>query len=137
MVAGALAVCACMQATAQDPTGSMHGHVQNAAGVTMTKGDVELTTDSTPSDATKFKYDMPVDQNGNYKSPTGGIAAGTYTAVFMQDGKLVDMIKAHIEVNQDATVDFDMTRAEFLNRMTAPEKAELAAYKAKVAAATS
>jgi Tfp pilus assembly protein PilF len=135
MVAGALAVCALApRAYAQDPTGSMHGHVQNAAGIDVSDGDVKLTTDSNPTESSKFKYDMPVDQHGDYKSNADGIAAGTYTAVFMQGDKLIDLLtKVKVDVGQDSTVDFDMTRQEFLDKMTPQEKKDLAAYKAKIA----
>ncbi len=138
MVAGALAIGAFMpgalpQAYADGATGSIHGHVQNAAGITITNGDVKLTKDSSPTDMSQYKYDMPVDSDGNYKSD--GIEAGTYNAVFFQGPKMVDVIsKVKVEVNQDTTADFDMTRQEFLDKMTQPEKAELAKYKARIAA---
>jgi len=142
MVAGALAVCAfapgaVQQAAAQDPTGSAHGHVQNAAGVTETHGDVKFTTDSNPNENTKFKYDLTVGPDGTYKSDSNGIIAGSYTVVFMQDGKLVDELNhVKIDIGQDATVDFDMTRPDFLSKMTPQQKKELADYKAKVSAAS-
>jgi tetratricopeptide (TPR) repeat protein len=134
MVAAALAVGALSQASAQAPTGSLHGHVQNAAGITIATGDVKLTTDSQPNETTHFKYDLPVDENGNYKS--SGIAPGEYTAVFMQANKPVDLLNVKINANQDTALDFDMTRAAFLDKMTPDEKKDLADYKAKIAAAS-
>jgi hypothetical protein len=138
MVAAALAVGAFVpgalpQAYADSATGSVHGHVQNAAGITVGNGDVKLTKDSNPSDTSQYKYDMPVDTDGNYKSD--GIDAGTYTAVFFQGPKMIDVLNhVKVEAGQDATVDFDMTRQEFIDKLTGPEKEELAKYKARIAA---
>jgi len=134
MMAAALAVGAVPQAPAQGINGSIHGHVQNAAGVAVSNGDVKLTTDSEPTQLSKFKYDLPVDQNGDYKS--SGIESGDYTAVFIQDNKLVDLLKVRVNANQDAALNFDMTRADFIDKMTPEEKKELAAYKAKIASTT-
>ncbi|HXB62840.1 MAG TPA: tetratricopeptide repeat protein [Acidobacteriaceae bacterium] len=140
MVAGALAAGALMavtgpRAVAQGPTGSIHGHVQNAAGVAVTTGDVKLTRDVTPSANSQFKYDFPVDQNGNYKSD--GVAEGLYTAVYMQGASPVDLLsKVKITANTDTAADFDMTRKDFIDKMTPEEKQQLADYKAKVAAAS-
>ncbi len=83
----------------------------------MSNGDVKLTTESNPTESSKFKYDLPVDQNGNYKSNADGSAAGTYTAVYMQGPKLVDLLtKVKVNVGVDSTVDFDMTRQDFIDR---------------------
>lgn len=130
---GAFVPGALPQAYADGATGSIHGHVQNAAGITIGNGDVKLTKDSTPSETSQYKYDLPVDSDGNYKS--SGIEAGTYSAVFFQGPKLVDVLsRVKVDVNQDTAVDFDMTRQEFVDKMTPDEKKDLAAYKAKIAA---
>ncbi len=51
---------------------------------------------------------------------------------------MVDVLsKVKIEVNQDATADFDMTRQEFIDKMTPDEKKQLEAYNAAKIAATS
>ncbi len=78
LAVGALMAVAMPQAAAQDPTGSIHGHIQNAAGVPVTKGDVKLTTDSSPMRDDEVQVRLPVDQNGNYKSDnTGSLRAPT------------------------------------------------------------
>ena len=135
MVAGTLMACALPQAYAQMTQGSIHGHIQNAAGIAVTAGDVKLTTDAMPSDTTKYKYDLPVDQNGNYKSDA--IDPGTYYAVFFQEGKTIDFLPGlKIVAKQDLAADFDMTRKEFIDKLTPDEKKTLEEYKAKIGATT-
>jgi tetratricopeptide (TPR) repeat protein len=132
-LAGAMMAAALPQANAQTPTGSIHGHIQNAAGLAVTGGDVKLTTEAAITETTKFKYDLPVDANGNYKSD--GIEVGTYNAAFYQDGKTVDFL-ANLKVvaAQNLTADFDMTRKEYIDKMTPDEKKALEDYKSKVGA---
>jgi len=130
-MAGLLTACALPQAYAQT-AGSIHGHVQNPAGIPVS-GDVKLTTDTPPTEATKYKYDFPVDESGNYKG--SGIAPGTYVAVFFKDGKTVDYVNGlKVVADQDAAADFDMTRAEYTANMTPEEKKALEDYKAKASA---
>jgi len=129
-MAGLLTAWALPQAHAQ-AAGSIHGHVQNPAGIAVS-GDVKLTTDTPPTDATKYKYDFPVDESGNYKG--SGITPGTYVAVFFKDGKTVDYLNGlKVVASQDAAADFDMTRAEFTDNMTPEQKKDLEEYKAKTA----
>lgn len=135
IVAGALAAGSPPQAFAQaaGPQGSIHGHIQNAAGMAVTGGDVKLTTEPAPTATSKFKYDLPVDGSGNYKSNT--IDPGTYFAVFFQDGKTVDFYpNIKVVAGQDVAADFDMTRKEYIDKMTPEEKQALEDYKAKAAA---
>jgi tetratricopeptide (TPR) repeat protein len=112
--------------------GGIHGHVQNAAGIPVS-GDVKLTADTNISDTTKYKYDLPVDQNGNYKSST--VDTGTYLAVFFQQGKTIDyQNNVKITVGGDTATDFDMTRKEFMDKLTPEEKKNLEEYKKKMSA---
>jgi len=124
------------QAYAQAPQGSIHGHVQNAAAMPMQGGDVKLTTDTTPSDlaSAKYKFDFPVDTNGNYK---GSADPGTYLAVYFKDGKSVDYIlNVKVTVGADTAIDFDMTRKEFMDKMTPEDKKALEEYKKKISSTT-
>ena len=124
-----------MRAPAQ-ATASIHGHVQNAAGVPITHGDVKLTTDRTSDAKTrKYQYTFPLDQNGDFKG--AGIAPATYAAIVYQDDKSLDFIESlDLKANDDKVVDFDMTRAEYINKMTPEEKKALEDYKKKNAEAT-
>jgi TolA-binding protein len=132
MATGILMAATLPQAHAQQASGSIHGNVQNAAGLPMTSGNVKLTTEAIPSDTTKYKYDISIDQNGDFKS--SGIEPGTYSAVFFQNGKTVDLLQnLKIVANQDLAANFDMTRAAFINGMTPEEKKALEEYKTKIA----
>ena len=59
-----------------DQPGSIHGHVQNAAGMAQSTGDVKLTTDrsSTDDKTRKYEYSFPLDANGDFKG--AGIKPG-------------------------------------------------------------
>jgi tetratricopeptide (TPR) repeat protein len=140
-VMGALAACVLGLVTlahparlmAQGATAKIHGHVQNAAGQALTSGEVRLTTDSTNLNAnSKFDYTFPIDGSGNY---TGAdIKPGTYTAIVYQGTNHVDFMPAKLVAGDDKTIDFDMTRKEYIDMMSAADKAALEEYKKKNAA---
>jgi tetratricopeptide (TPR) repeat protein len=112
-------------------TASIHGHVTNPAGIALSKGEVRLTTDKTsdPKDR-KFPYKFPIDQNGDYKGT--GIAPGNYVVIVYQDDKSLDFNdNVAIANNDDKLVNFDMTRAEYLAKMTPEEKKAIEEYKKK------
>src|ERR1700732_4401495 len=71
------------------PPASIHGHVNNAIGQPVTKGDVKLTTDrGVEAKDRKYPYTFPIDANGDYKGT--GIAPGNYVVVVFQDDKSLD-----------------------------------------------
>lgn len=113
---------------------TIHGHVTNPAGQPLTGGDVRLTTDKNPnSTATKYEYDFALDANGNY---TGKVdKPGSYIAVVFQGPNHVDFQPVEITGGEDKTVDFDMSRKEYLDKMTPAEREALEEYKKKNAAA--
>lgn len=122
------------QATAQ-ATASIHGHVNNPLNQAVTKGDVKLTTDRT-SDAKsrKYLYTFPLDENGDYKGT--GIAAGSYVAVVFVGDKSIDFNdNVQLSNGDDKVVNFDMSRAEYIAKMTPDEKKQLEEYKKKNAEA--
>ena len=112
-------------------TGSIHGHVQNAIGQAVNKGDVKLTTDKTGDAKTrKYPYSFPLDANGDFKGT--GIAPGNYLAVVFQDDKSLDYIESlDVKADQDALANFDMTRQAYIDKMTPEEKKSLEEYKKK------
>ncbi len=62
---------------------TIHGHVNNAAGQPVTKGEIRLSTDrSSPAKERKYQYTFPIDQNGDYKG--SGIAPGNYVVFVFQ-----------------------------------------------------
>lgn len=116
-------------------TASIHGHVNNPINQAITKGDVKLTTDRT-SDAKsrKYQYTFPIDQNGDYKGT--GITAGNYVAVVFVDNKSIDFNDNVALANgDDKVVNFDMSRADYIAKMTPDEKKQLEEYRKKNAEA--
>ncbi len=139
---GALALCLLVIGSVAFPglaraqaTGSVHGHVQNAIGQAVTKGDVRLTTDKAGDAKTrKYPYSFPLDANGDFKGT--GIAPGNYLAIVFQDEKSLDFIESlDIKADVDAVANFDMTRQAYIDKMTPEEKKNLEEYKKKNAEA--
>jgi tetratricopeptide (TPR) repeat protein len=133
LAASLLAICVMMNPSSllAQATASMHGHVQNAIGQPVPKGDVKLTTDrSSDPKARKYAYTFPLDQNGDYKGT--GIAPGNYVAIVFQDDKSLDFVDSVVfAANDDKIVNFDMTRKEYVDKMTPEEKKTLEEYKKK------
>ena len=124
------------RAMAQPAPASIHGHVQNAAGLPVTKGEVKLTTDRTAEEKNrKYAYTFPIDASGNYTGT--GITPGDYVAIVFSDGKSLDFIENLVVVAGDnKTADFDMTRKAYMDKMTPEEKKALEEYKKANAEAT-
>jgi tetratricopeptide (TPR) repeat protein len=139
MVAAALLVVISMVhpslSVAQAAPASIHGHVQNAAGLPVTKGEVKLTTDrSSDPKSRKYAYTFPVDASGNYTG--SGIAPGDYVAIIFADDKSLDFIDSvKLAAGDNKVVDFDMTRKEYTDKMTPEEKKALDEYKKQAGAA--
>lgn len=117
------------------PTAAIHGHANNAAGQPVTKGEVRLTTDrSSDAKSRKYQYTFPLDANGDYKG--SGVAPGNYVAIVFVDDKSLDFIDpVDVKAGDDKTVTFDMTRAEYVDKMTPEEKKALEEFKKKNAEA--
>ena len=124
---------ALMPALADSPTGKIHGTVTNPTGAATTNGSVSLSTDGGHTS----KFTFPVDANGNYK---GEAPAGTYTIVYRASDtppdKMVDSIdNVKIVAAQDVLQDIDMSRKEFLDKMTPDQRKQLEDLKKTNAAA--
>ncbi len=117
---------------AQDAAaGSIHGHVTNPIGQPLASGDVKLTTDrSSAAKDRKFTYTFPIDATGNYKGT--GIKPDNYVAIVFQADKSLDFVDSVVfKAGEDKLVDFDMTRKEYLDKMSPEEKKTLEEYKKK------
>jgi tetratricopeptide (TPR) repeat protein len=118
---------------AQQPVApaSISGHVINAAAMPVVKGDVKLTPDiaKDPKDR-KYPYSYPLDAKGNYKG-TAEVKPGDYLAVVFADDKSIDFQQITLKPGDALVVNFDMTRKEFIDKMTPDEKAALEEYKKK------
>jgi tetratricopeptide (TPR) repeat protein len=126
---GTLVLGVTMQAQGPAP-GSIHGHVNNVAGQPVS-GVVKLTTEKGGEPANiKWQYTFDVDKNGDYKGT--GVAPGDYLVDFFADNKSVDFLPSvKIAAGEDKAVNLDMTRAEYIAKMTPEEKKQLEEYKAK------
>ncbi len=111
-------------------TASLHGHVNNAAGMQVPNAEVKLTTDKTSAAKDqKFKYTLKVDANGDYKG--ADIAPGEYLAVVYSGTVSVDFLEVSLKAGDDKTLNFDMTRKEYLDKMSPEDKKALEEYKKK------
>ena len=137
LLAAAVLVSGGLRAHAQEvTTASVHGHANDPAGVNVANGAVKLATsvNSTPSD-TKFQYTFPLDANGDFKGT--GIAPGTYTLVLFQQDKSVDFTRdIKFVAGADVAVNFDMSRKEYVDKMTPEQKKQLEEFKKKNAETT-
>jgi tetratricopeptide (TPR) repeat protein len=116
---------------------TIHGHVSNPIGQPVTKGEVRLSTDkSAPAGEMKFQYKFPLDANGDYKGT--GVAPGNYVAIIFQTGATPKEDKSLdyndgvvITSGADKTVNFDMSRPEYLAKMSPEDRKALEEYKKK------
>ena len=131
----ALAMWMVPQMRAQQ-TATVHGHVQNPVGQAVTNGSVQFSHDMTGGawKDKKITNTFPIGSDGNYKG--SDVAPGDYIVAVIADGKSIDFQQVTIKGGDDKTLDFDMTRAEYVAKMSPEEKKALEEYKKKNAAAT-
>jgi tetratricopeptide (TPR) repeat protein len=103
--------------------GKIHGRVINPTGQPQGGGTVSLSTDG----GVTTKYNFPVSATGDY---SGEANAGTYMLIYRDpttpEGKMVDSIRGiKIVAGQDLAQDDDMSRQEFIDKMTPEEKKQL------------
>lgn len=118
-----------VQASAQDTSAKLHGHVNNAAGQPVKGGEIRLTQDRTAAAKDrKFKNQFPIDQNGDYKG--AGIVPGSYLVLVYQDDKTLDFQDdVKFVAAEDKTVNFDMSRKEYMDKMTPEERKAVEEFK--------
>ena len=132
-----LALVATPGALAQAPVASIHGHTNDPAGVPLKNGTVKLTTTvAAKMEDTKFPYSFDTDNNGDYKGT--GIAPGTYTVVLFQAGKSIDFTRdVKFAAGTDTETNFDLSRADYIAKMTPEQKKALEEFKKKNAEVSS
>jgi tetratricopeptide (TPR) repeat protein len=124
LLALALAPANAQQATpAAGATGKIHGHVINPTGQPQAGGSVSLSTDG----GATLKVSFPVSDTGDY---SGEAPVGTYMVVYRAAdtpaGKMVDSIRGvKIAAGEDTAQDVDMSRQEYLDKMSPDEKKQL------------
>jgi tetratricopeptide (TPR) repeat protein len=119
----AFAVLPVLAQTPTGPTGKIHGHVTNPTGASTGSGTVSLSTDG----GKNSKYTFQVSSTGDY---SGEAAPGTYTVVFRQldtpPDKMVDAFdNVKVVAGQDILQDIDMSRKEFVDKLSPEQKKQL------------
>ena len=110
------------------PSGKIHGRVISPTGQLQTGGAVSLSTDG----GATLMYTFSVSVAGEY---SGAAPAGEYTVVYRAretpEGKIVDYITGVVLLaGQDVPQDVDMTRREFIDRLSPAQQMQLEAVKA-------
>ncbi len=108
------------QPSSVSAVGKIHGHVINPSGVPQKDGTVSLSVDGGQT----LSYNFPVSSAGEY---SGQAPPGEYTIVYRApdtpEGKIVDYISGvQVIVGQDTVQDIDMTRREFIARLSPQEQ---------------
>ena len=121
---------------AQPAPASVHGHVNNPVGAPMPKGQVKLTQDrSSDEKSRKYTSTFDIDASGNFKGT--GIAPGTYVAIVFVDDKSIDFLdNVTFAAGEDHLLNFDMSRKEYIDKMSPEEKKQLEEFKKKNSEAT-
>jgi tetratricopeptide (TPR) repeat protein len=125
-IAPTLAPLVAQQAPAaaqQQPMGKIHGVVTNPTGNAQPGGTVGLSTDGGNTD----KFSFPVGQDGTF---SGEAAPGSYSLIYRAPntpkGQYTDEIKnVKIVVGQDLEVNDDMSRQEYIDKMSPDQKKQL------------
>jgi hypothetical protein len=115
---------------AQAPTGKVHGRVTDPTGVPKAAGTIGLSTDGGKT----FKFTFPVSATGDFTGD--GVAPGTYSLIFKMpdtgEGKFIDLIdNVKVVAGQDTLQDVDMTRKEFMDKMTPDQRKQVEDFKKK------
>jgi tetratricopeptide (TPR) repeat protein len=114
---------------AQEKVGSIHGHIQDPLGNPIANATVKVSTDG--KDA---KYTFTSDANGDYKGT--GIAPGTYFLNLYQGDKPIDqLLEVKVVADADETENFDLSRPEYIAKMTPEQRKLMEETKAKNAEA--
>jgi len=111
-------------------TGSIHGHVNDPTGAPITDGIIGLSTDGGQTN----KYTLHTDANGDYSG--SNIAPGTYTATLREPntpaGKVLDEFQnVKVVAGQDTTQNFDLSRPDYIKKLSPEQQKQLAKIKAE------
>jgi tetratricopeptide (TPR) repeat protein len=127
----AAALMAPLALHAQQQTGSLHGHAQDPAGTPLANAQIQVSTDGKNA-----KYTFTADANGDYKGDN--IAPGTYVVTMFIKGpndaalKPVDRFEnVKIDAGANVAQDFDLSRPEYIKKLSPEEQKQLADMKSK------
>jgi tetratricopeptide (TPR) repeat protein len=128
-----LAIAHPVSMMAQAAAATVHGLVKDPGGIPLHDGIVKFTTDLTvPAKDRTYKYSAPIDADGTYKAT--GIPAGDYLMVVFRGDVSADFQRVTIKAADDKTVDFDMSRPEYIAALTPEQRKDLEEAKKKNAA---
>jgi hypothetical protein len=121
------------QDDSQPPTGRIHGRVISPTGQPQNGGAVSLSTDGGET----MTYTFPVSANGEY---AGEASIGEYTLLYRAadtpEGKVVDYIQGVIILaGKDVAQNIDMTRQEYMDRLSPEQQRQIQRMRAASAAA--
>jgi tetratricopeptide (TPR) repeat protein len=114
-------------ARAQDTTAKIHGHVQDPANGPIANAVVVLSTDGKTA-----KFTFKADQNGDYTG--AGIAPGTYYVTLYKAPEKPDQPpttaidrfdNVKFTAGTDTLQDFDLSRAEYVNKLPPDQRKAL------------
>ncbi len=107
-------------AHAQDVPAKIHGHAQDPANAPIPNASVVLSTDGKTA-----LFTFTTDQNGDFKGE--GIKPGTYfVTLFASPEKAVDRFdNVKFAAGEDVLQDFDLSRAEYINKLPPEQKKAL------------
>lgn len=115
---------------AQPAPATIHGAAKDPAGAPEKTGEIRLSTDKTPGvKDRKFQYTFPLAADGTYKG--SGIAPGEYVAFFYIGEKSVDFQMLTVKAGEDKTLDFDLSREEYLKSLSPEDRKALEEAKKK------
>ncbi|HEX8711878.1 MAG TPA: hypothetical protein VF730_08400 [Terracidiphilus sp.] len=114
-------------------TGKIHGQITNPTGQAQPGGEIGLSTDG----GRTLKYKFQVNDQGQY---SGEAPVGTYMVIYREqntpEGKMVDDLpNVKIVAGQDTTADIDMSRPEYISKMSPEQQKQLADLKKQNASA--
>jgi tetratricopeptide (TPR) repeat protein len=115
---------------------SIHGHANDPVGVPVAGAEVKLTTDKTSEEKTrKYAYAFPTDASGNYSGK--GIAPGDYLIEVIKGDVHQDYQLVTLKAGDDKTVDFDMSREEYMKALSPEMRKQVEETRKKNASAMS
>jgi tetratricopeptide (TPR) repeat protein len=127
----AAALIAPLALHAQQQTGSIHGHVQDPAGTPIANAQVQISTDGKTA-----LYTFNTDPSGDYKGDT--IKPGSYVVTMYIKGpndanfKPVDRFESvKIDAGANVVQDFDLSRPDYIKKLSPEEQKQLADAKSK------
>lgn len=122
----ALLIFAAVPSLRAQETGKIHGHAQDPLGIAMAGTQVQLST----SESGPAKYTFTTDASGDYKGD--GIAPGTYiVSLLTTAGKTADQVRdIKVTAGGDVQQDFDLSRPDYIAKMSPEQKKAYEAAKA-------